>query len=87
MKRITIGCIALVCALGLTAGAAQGQKKQKATPEQQAMIKELLQKYDTNKNGKLDKQEKAAMSKADKQAWAKAHKRGGKDKDKEKEAK
>ncbi len=80
MKRITVACIALVCALGLTAGAADGKKKN-ATPEQQAVIKELLQKYDTNKDGKLDKQEKSAMTKADKQTWAKAHKHSGKDKE------
>jgi hypothetical protein len=44
----------------------------------------MLAKYDANKDGKLDKKEKAKMSQEDKDAWAKAFpakkkKKGGED--------
>ena len=42
------------------------------TPEQTQLMTEMVAKYDTNKDGKLDKTEKAAMSQEDKDAWAKA---------------
>ena len=40
--------------------------------EQKKVQTEMLAKYDTSKDGKLDKTEKAAMSEEDKAAWAKA---------------
>ena len=44
---------------------------------------DMLAKYDANKDGKLDKKEKAKMSQEDKGAWAKAFpakkKKGGED--------
>ena len=43
------------------------------TAEQKAIQKELLEKFDTNKDGKLDKTEKAKMSKEDKSRWTKAN--------------
>ena len=47
-------------------------KKTKLTAEQQALQKDMLAKYDTNKDGKLDKTERAAMTKEDKDKMAKA---------------
>ncbi len=47
-------------------------KKTKLTAEQQALQKDMLAKYDTNKDGKLDKNEKAAISKEDKDKMTKA---------------
>jgi hypothetical protein len=43
----------------------------KLTPEQIAQRKELVTKYDTNKDGRLSKDEVAAMSAEDKAAWEK----------------
>jgi hypothetical protein len=63
MKKL-LGIAALVCALALTASAAEGKKKQ-LTDDQKKTKKELLDKYDTNKDGKIDKDEKAKMSKED----------------------
>lgn len=83
MNRLVIGCIAIVCALGLTVNAAEGTKKHKPAAEQSDTVKQLVEKYDTNKDGKLDKQEKAAMTKADKKTWAQAHKKGAKSKESE----
>ena len=50
----------------------RGSKKVKKelTNEQQAVMTEMLAKYDTDKNGKLDKTERAAMTKEDKAKMA-----------------
>jgi len=67
----------LLCATALVVNAQDATtttkpKKTKLTAEQQALQKEMLTKYDTNKDGKLDKNEKAAMSKEDKEKMTKA---------------
>jgi len=50
-----------------------GQKAQKATTEEKAALKtELLNKYDANRDGKLDKSERSKMSKPDKKRARKA---------------
>src|SRR5437016_6733850 len=49
-----------------------GKKHPKLTEEQRKLRKELLEKYDTNKNGKLDKDERAKVSKEDKEKLEKA---------------
>jgi hypothetical protein len=55
----------MACAAALTVGAAEGKKRQ-MTDEQKAVMKEMVDKYDTNKDGKLDKEERAKISKEDK---------------------
>jgi len=70
MKKSLIA-LCITCALVLTARAdddtkAEAGKKHEATPEQKAARKALIDKYDTNKDGKLDKDERAKMSEADK---------------------
>ena len=47
-------------------------KKHEPTEEQKTLRKELLEKYDTNKDGHLDKEEKAKMSAEDKEKAKKA---------------
>ena len=88
-KLLTILCI--TCALALVAQAdetkeKEGKKKAALTTEQKTVKKELTEKYDTNKDGKLDKEEKAKLSAEDKAKWEKAfpaHKKGeGKKKEK-----
>jgi hypothetical protein len=64
MKKLAIAIICLTCATGLTVSAAPGKKK--LTEEQKSARKELLEKYDANKDGKLDKEERAKISKEDK---------------------
>jgi hypothetical protein len=55
------------------ADAAKGEKKQsKLTEEQQKLWKEVVGKYDANKDGKLDKEERAKISKEDKEKLKKA---------------
>lgn len=47
-------------------------EKPKMTAEQKALKKEMLEKYDANKDGKLDKEEKAKISAEDKAKMEKA---------------
>jgi hypothetical protein len=74
MKKIMVALMGLLCATTLIANAqdASKPKKTKLTTEQKALQKEMLAKYDTNKNGKLDKNEKAAISQEDKDKMIKA---------------
>jgi len=72
MKKLLVA-ICLTCALALSASAAdKGHKKQQMTDEQKALMKEMVAKYDTNKNGKLDKEERAKISAEDKEKMQKA---------------
>jgi hypothetical protein len=72
MKRIIAALAGCLCALALTVHAADAEKKHKMTDEQKAVMKEMLEKYDTNKDGKLDKEERAKISKEDKEKMEKA---------------
>jgi len=61
----------LTPAFGADAG--KGEKKQaKRTEEQRKLRKEILEKYDANKDGKLSKDERAKISKEDKEKMEKA---------------
>ncbi len=64
MKKLSALIVAL-CLAGLVVKAEEG-KKHKATPEQKKLQKEMVEKYDTDKDGKLSKEEKAKMSDEDK---------------------
>ena len=74
MKKLLTITLALLCASAVIVQAqdAPKPKKAKLTAEQQAVQKEMLEKYDTDKNGKLDKTERAAMTQEDKDKYAKA---------------
>ena len=54
------------------ADAEKPAKKAKLSEEQKTLRKELLEKYDTNKDGKLDKEERAKVSSDDKEKLEKA---------------
>ena len=68
MKKLLIA-LCFVCALAVTANAQDKEAKKEA----KGVRKELLEKYDTNKDGKLDKEEKAKMTEEDKAKWAKMY--------------
>ena len=75
MKKLIIATVALFCATALVVqaeDAAPKKAKKEQTAEQKQVMADMLAKYDADKNGKLDKTEKAAMSAEDKAAWAKA---------------
>ena len=77
MKKLLLTAAVLLCATAITVHAqdadASGKKaKKELTAEQKQLQTDMLAKYDTNKDGKLDKKEKVAMSQKDKDAWAKA---------------
>ena len=72
MKKLLVA-LCFTCALALAANAADagGEKKEGTksegkkparTAEQKAAYKALVEKYDANKDGKLDKEEKAKIS-------------------------
>lgn len=86
MRKALLALVA-VCGLALAVNAAEGEKKEhaKGSSEHQAVMKEMLAKYDLNKDGKLDKEERAKMTPEDK---AKLKEAGGQKKaKKEKETK
>ena len=64
--------VGFACAVTLSIRAADTPDKPKLTDEQKAVHKELVAKYDANKDGKLDKEERAKMTKEDKEKWEKA---------------
>lgn len=74
MKKLIIA-LCLTCAVAVAARAAEGEAKKettekaKPTAEQKALRKELTDKYDTNKNGKLDKEERSKMTAEDQEKW------------------
>jgi hypothetical protein len=74
MKKVLVTIAGVICATAICVhaddAADSGKKKShhKVTPEQ----KELLEKYDTNKDGKIDKDERSKMTQEDKDKWAKA---------------
>ena len=79
MKRLLALTLSLSLLGGLSpallradeAGKAE-KKRPKVTEEQRKLRKELLDKYDTNKDGKLDKDERAKISKEDQERLEKA---------------
>ena len=66
MTRALILALALCGAVAMTAGAADNSQARKPNKEQKAAMKELREKYDKNKDGKLSKEERAAISAEDK---------------------
>ena len=71
MKKVMLA-LCVTCVLALAVQAADGKKEQKLTAEQKEVRKELLAKYDTNKDGKLSKEERSKISDADKEKLEKA---------------
>ena len=63
MKKIAILALGLLAATALTVNAAE---KKPLSPEAEKVKKELLEKYDADKNGKLDEAEIAKISEEDK---------------------
>ena len=68
-----------------------GKKHARLTEEQRKLRKEMVEKYDTNKDGKLDKTERARISKEDQEKLEKAglgrHARKGEKTDKKESSK
>ena len=76
MKKLLIA-VCLTCALALAANAAEGEAKKEGeapkrptlTAEQKTIRKELTEKYDADKSGKLNKKERAKMTPEDLEKW------------------
>jgi curli biogenesis system outer membrane secretion channel CsgG len=80
MKKLLVIAATLACAVALNATAqdsakpaeAAGKKKTALTADQKKLQKEMVEKYDANKDGKLDKEEKAKISADDKKKMSDA---------------
>ena len=79
MKKFLILAISLCCATSITLSAAEGKKKE-LTDDQKKLQKEMIDKYDANKDGKLDKEERSKISAEDKKKMSDAGIGGGKKK-------
>ena len=71
MKKLLIA-LCFTCAFAMAVQAGEGKKERKLTEEQKTLQKDMLAKYDTNKDGKLDKHERAKISKEDRERLEKA---------------
>ena len=72
MKKIVTIALGL-CLLGMASVAqAQERKRPARTNDQKKVMKEMTEKYDTDKNGRLDKEERAKISADDKAKMEKA---------------
>ena len=77
MLRALILAVGLCSALAISANAADGEKKPEGkrpplTDEPKALRKEINEKYDTDKDGKLSPEERKAIRAEDKEKLAKA---------------
>lgn len=73
MKKILSTLLILGCVTTLTVNAQEAEKKKKElSPEAKALQKEMVGKYDANKDGKLDKEERGKISTEDKAKMEKA---------------
>jgi len=80
MKKILVVIAGVICATAIAVHADDATPKKhgkKMTDEQKQVMKDMLEKYDTNKDGKLDKEEKAKISAEDKEKMQKAGLGGG----------
>ena len=77
MKKLLIAlCITTAIAIAAHAEAPKkeggAKKRPQLTEEQKKVRKEITAKYDTNKNGRLDKEERSKISTEDKEKLEKA---------------
>jgi len=73
MKKLLLIVAGLIAASALTVNAQDAAPKKAApTAEQKQLRKEMTEKYDTNKDGKLDKEERAKITPEDKEKMDKA---------------
>ncbi len=66
MKKIVIIALGLLTASALTVSAADKRDKKPLSPEAEKVRKELTEKYDANKNGRLEPDEIEKISEDDK---------------------
>jgi hypothetical protein len=72
MKKILVTIAGVICAAAIVAHADDAAPAKKhGKGDAGKARKELIEKYDTNKDGKLDKDEVAKMTDEDKAKWQK----------------
>jgi hypothetical protein len=78
MKKLLLAAFCVCTAFVLSLSAAEGKKE--LTDDQKKVQKEMIEKYDKNKDGKIDGDERKDMSKEDKKKMSDAGLGGGKKK-------
>ena len=71
MKKLLVIALGILVAGTVSVNAAKGSKKS-MTPEQEKLKQEMVEKYDANKDGKVDEQEAAKIDRADKKKMKEA---------------
>jgi len=66
MKKFALIALGLLTATAITVNAAEKKEKKPLTDDQKKVMKEITDKYDANKNGKLDPEEREKISEDDK---------------------
>jgi hypothetical protein len=66
MKKFALIALGLLTATAITVNAAEKKEKKPLTDDQKKVMKEVTDKYDANKNGKLDPEEREKISDDDK---------------------
>lgn len=83
MKKFALIALGLLTATAITVNAAEKKEKKPLSPEAEKLMKEITEKYDADKNGKLSPEERAKISDDDKKKMKDAGiPVGGKKKDK-----
>lgn len=72
MKKALMTVLGLICAASISLSAADAPKKKEMTEDQKKLWKEMVEKYDANKDGKMDREERAKISAEDKEKMQKA---------------
>ena len=73
MKKILAVAVGVFFAASLMVQAEDPKPKKEIKHEKKSVMGEMLEKYDTNKDGKLDKAERAKMTAEDKEKLAKTN--------------
>jgi hypothetical protein len=72
MKKFLALALGLLCITAVAVHADDAKPKKKLTAEQKSLRKEMIEKYDTNKDGKVDKDEAKKITKEDQDKMDKA---------------
>lgn len=80
MKKLVALVVGLIVAASVTLSAADAPAKKALTDKQKEVMKAMIEKYDTNKDGKLSRDERTAMSQEDKDKMKEAGLGGGRKK-------
>jgi hypothetical protein len=86
MKKLISSLVVIGCIASVSLSAEDAPKKKGPSPEMKALNKEMLAKYDADKDGKISKEERASFSPEDKAKMRAANGNGEGPKKKQKDS-